>query len=65
MAIATLIKEDIQLGWLTVQNLRPLPSWWETWQHVCQHGKKELKILYLDPLAARRVRFWAELDLSI
>jgi hypothetical protein len=30
MTMATLIKENIFCGWLTVQRFSPLSSWWET-----------------------------------
>jgi hypothetical protein len=34
----------------------PLSSWWEAWQHTGRHGAgEELRVLHLDPQAARRL----------
>lgn len=41
MALATLVKEKINWGWLTGQKFSLLYSWCEEWQHVGRHGAAE------------------------
>jgi hypothetical protein len=41
MTRATLIKENIYLGWFTVQRFRPL-FWQEAWWYTGRHGGGEI-----------------------
>lgn len=44
-------KKDF-IGGIQLQRVRPLPSWWRTWQLAGKHGTEVvLESLYLDPQA--------------
>lgn len=42
MTTASLTKESINGGWLTVSDVSPLASWWVAWQLANKHGVGEL-----------------------